>query len=546
MTDMEKASRGVSRRQFLKTSLGLIAATGLANGLVACSPAQPAPASPESKPAAGATSAPSAAPATKGSAARELIVAINADPNTLDTRTIVKTQAMAMSNHVSQALVMRDASGQLKPWLAESWTKTSPTETVFKLRSGIKFTNGEPCDATAVKFTYDNFLVNGMFPSISKQKQDWLRALDRVEIVDQNTVKLVAKYPSNALMSYIPFYSILPPKAAAEMGDKFAISPIGTGPYKMGEYVPNSRLTLVANPDSWSGAPKTAQLTFRFIPEDATRMAALQAGEVAMVNNVTPDFATQFAKDSALQVKEISAARSMYIYFLCNKPPFNKQDARKAVSTAINRQALVRDVMGGHAKLGGSPWSPAVRYHDASLQPDPYDLAKAKQLLASSGYDGSPIKFGYPTGMWLNDKIVAEFLLSAFKDLGINVNAETLDYPAFYSNAQKLQYNFQLHSYGVLPLYPDFWAGTILIKSDSSLIVHDDQKIFDLIAQADKAPDEQSVQKAFTDLQKEILEYAPVTSLYYFPYIVAQSAKLQGYEPRADEHFFFWDASLSS
>ncbi len=194
MTDMEKASRGVSRRQFLKTSLGLIAATGLANGLVACSPAQPAPASPESKPAAGATSAPSAAPATKGSAARELIVAINADPNTLDTRTIVKTQAMAMSNHVSQALLMRDASGQLKPWLAESWTKTSPTETVFKLRSGIKFTNGEPCDATAVKFTYDNFLVNGMFPSISKQKQDWLRALDRVEIVDQNTVKLVAKY----------------------------------------------------------------------------------------------------------------------------------------------------------------------------------------------------------------------------------------------------------------------------------------------------------------------------------------------------------------
>jgi peptide/nickel transport system substrate-binding protein len=545
MTDIGKADRGVSRRQFLRTSLGLIAAAGLADGLAACSPAQPAPASPNTNPAPGATSAPAAAPATKG-AARELIVGINADPNTLDTRTIVKTQAMAMSNHICQALLMRDASGQLQPWLAESWTKTSPTETVFKLRSGVKFTNGEPLDAAAVKFTYDNFLVSGMFPSISKQKQDWLRALDRVEVVDQNTVKLVAKYASNALMSYIPFYSILPPKAAAEMGDKFAISPIGTGPYKMGEYVPNSHLTLVANPESWSGAPKTAQLTFRFIAEDATRMAALQAGEVAMVNNVTPDFANQFAKNSAIQVKEISAARSMYLYFLCNKPPFNKPEARKAVSYAIDRQALVRDVMGGHAKLGGSPWSPSVRYQDASLQPDPYDLAKAKQLLASSGYDGTAVKFGYTTSMWLNDKTVAEFLLSGFKDLGINMNAETLDYPAFYSNVQKWQYNFSLQSYGILPLYPDFFAGTILIKSDSSLIMHDDQKIFDLIAQADKAPDEQGIQKAYYDLQKEILDYAPVTNLYYFPYIVAQSPKLQGYEPRPDEHFFFWDASLSS
>ena len=514
---------GISRRQFLKTSLGVVSAAGVTSASIA-----------------------GAAQARRGSVARELIVAINSDPNTLDTRTIVKTQAMAMNNHICQALLMRDPKGQLHPWLAESWRKTSPTEIVFKLRSGIKFTNGEPLDADAVKFTYDNFLVSGMFPSVSRQKQDWLRALDRVEVVDRGTVRFVTKYSSNAFMVYVPFYSILPPKATKEMGDKFALAPVGTGPYKMGQYAPNSHLTLVANPGSWSGPPKTERLTFRFIPEDATRMAALQSGEVSMVNNVPPDFATQLSKDPAIQVKEISAARSMYIYFLCNKPPFDKQDARKAVSYAINRQALARDVMGGHGKLGGSPWSPAVRYHDASLQPDPYDLAKAKQLLAASGYDGSPVKFGFPTGMWLNDKIVAEFLLSAFKDLGLSVNAETLDFPAFYSNAQKRMYNFQLHSYGILPLHPDWWVGTILIKGENSLIMHDDQKIFDLIAEADKAPDERSIQKAYSDLQKEILDYAPVTNLYYFPYIIAQSPRLQGYDPRADEHFFFWGAAVTS
>jgi len=514
---------GISRRQFLKTSLGVVSAAGVTSASMA-----------------------GAAQARKGSAARELIVAINSDPTTLDTRTIVKTQAMAMHNHVCQALLMRDPKGQLHPWLAESWRKTAPTEIVFKLRSGIKFTNGEPLDADAVKFTYDNFLVKGMFPSVSRQKQDWIRALDRVEVVDKSTVRFVLKYPSNAFMIYVPFYSILPPGVTKEMGDKFALAPVGTGPYKMGEYVPNSHLTLVANPDAWSGAPKTPRLTFRFIPEDATRMAALQSGEVCMVNNVTPDFATQLSKMSTLQVKEISAARSMYIYILCNKPPFNKREARLAVSHAINRQALVRDAMGGHAKIGGSPWSPAVRYYDPSLQPDSYDLPKAKQLLAAAGYDGSVIKFGFPTGMWLNDKIVAEFLLSSYKDLGLNVNAETLDFAAYYSNEQKHLYSLQMQSYGILPLHPDFWVGAILINTDNSLVMHDDQKIFNLIAEADKAPDERSIQKDYFELQREILDYAPVLNLYYFPYIVAQSTKLRGYEPRPDEHFFFWDATLAS
>ena len=103
-----------------------------------------------------------------------------------------------------------------------------------------------------------------------------------------------------------------------------------------------------------------------------------------------------------------------------------------------------------------------------------------------------------------------------------------------------------MQSYGILPLYPDFWVGAILIKTDNSLILDDDQKIFNLIADADKAPDERSIQKDYFDLQREILDDAPVTNLYYFPYIVAQSSKLHGYEPRADEHFFFWDATLTS
>jgi len=523
MAKNNAVGQGISRRQFVKTSIGVFSAVG-----------------------AGALSTAGVAQSAPSSAARELVVGINADPDTLDTRTIVKTQAMAMHNHVCQALLMRDAKGELHPWLAESWQQTSPTEIVFKLRSGVKFTNGESFDADAVKWTYDNFLVPGMYPSVSRQKQDWLRSLDRVQVVDKSTVRFVLKYPSNAFMMYVPFYSILPPAATKAMGNQFAFAPIGTGPYKMGEYVRSSHLSLVANPDCWSGRPKTERLTFRFIPEDATRMAALQAGEVSMANNIPPDFATQLSRMSTLQVKEIPAARSMYVYILCNQPPFNKQEARKALSLAINRRALVSDAMGGHATLGGSPWSPAVRYHDPSLQPDPYDLPKAKQLLAAAGYDGKAVKFGFPTGMWLNDKIVAEFLLSAYKDLGLNVNAETLDFAAYYSNEQKHMYNLQLQSYGILTLHPDFFVGAILTKTDNSLILHDDQKIFDLIAAADRAPDERTIQKNYFDLQREIVDYAPLLTLYYFPYIVAQSTKLRGYDPRPDEHFFFWDATLTS
>ena len=173
--------------------------------------------------------------------------------------------------------------------LAESWRLVSPTTYQFKLRRGVKFHNGEPFNADAVKFSIERQLNHP-----KSRAKAALAPVERVEVVDEHTVNVVSKGPFPVLLARTTYAGsgsvvMLPPKYVQEKGDDFALHPIGTGAFKFVEWVKGDRVTLEANPDYWRGKPKVQRVTFRFVPETATRIASLLNGETDIIENVPPD-----------------------------------------------------------------------------------------------------------------------------------------------------------------------------------------------------------------------------------------------------------------
>ena len=180
---------------------------------------------------------------------------------------------------------------QLEGNLAESWRLVNDTTWQFKLRRGVKFHNGEPFDAGAVKFSIERMLN----PKQGAPGRTSIATIDHVDVIDATTVNVVTKTPFPLLpvrMSpgHCGTVGIVPPQYLGQVGDAgFAVKPVGTGPYKLVEWVKDERLVLEANHDYHRGAPAIERLVFRPVPELTTRVAALLSGQADLVSDIPPD-----------------------------------------------------------------------------------------------------------------------------------------------------------------------------------------------------------------------------------------------------------------
>ena len=213
-------------------------------------------------------------------------------------------EAATIVDNIFDTLVLRDKEMKLVPGLAVSWKALDDVTWQFKLREGVKFHNGEPFNAQAVKFTIDRVLdPKAKAPTIS-----YIRTIDHVTVVDDYTVNVVTKKPDPLVptrMSRYPTY-IVPPAYIAKVGkDAFAQKPVGTGPYKFGEWVRDDHITLLANQEYWRGAPVVKKVTWRPIPESASRVAALMAGEVDIIDTLPVDQIKILEKNPQTKVEQV-------------------------------------------------------------------------------------------------------------------------------------------------------------------------------------------------------------------------------------------------
>jgi peptide/nickel transport system substrate-binding protein len=349
----------------------------------------------------------------------EIKIASGADPINMDPRKTWVGPGYSINAHILEPLVFReevDGSVQLYGVLAENWEQRDDVTWVFNLREGVQFHNGEPFTAEAVKFTIESI----MDPEFITPLKTWLSDVEKVETEGDYTVVITTKYPTRGLLSSLAQVSIVEPKAVGEMGADYNLLPVGTGPYKIVSYTPNNQVVVERFADYWGEPGKPDKITFRIMPENATRLAALESGEVLLAEGMPPDKLGTIRNNPGLDVAYTPTLRVDFIVIQHDRPWMNNLKFRQAMSYAIDRESIVNNILGGATVVANSPSPPGTIGYNAELPPLEYNPEKAKQLMAEAGYNGEPIIFGAPIGRYAMDKQVGEAIAGMLIEAGIN------------------------------------------------------------------------------------------------------------------------------
>ena len=336
-----------------------------------------------------------------------------------------------------------DSSGrvQLVPVLAESW-RVLPDHLTWeiKLRTNIKFHNGEDCDAEAFVFSLNWLLANKSTGNNVKLRLAPI--FDSATVVNKYTVRVKTTVPYVLLPNAFTEFQPVPPRYFQQVGDaRFAQAPVGSGPFRFVDWQRGQQLTLERNSGYWRKPAQFNRLVFRPFAEDATRVAALQAGELDIAFNVPPD-ATRQLTSGGFRIQWTPIGQGMNLTLKLTIPsPLTDVRVRQAMNYAVNKHLLIQAVMGGYGReLRAQLSSPSALGYDPNLAPFPYDPQRAKQLLAEAGFaNGFRMDFDTSQGRYAKQLEVSEFLVGQYKNVGIALNMQTYEWGAFVNKEYSAQ-----------------------------------------------------------------------------------------------------------
>ena len=319
------------------------------------------------------------------------------------------------------------------PWVGTEWS-SNPEGTVWtaKMREGAKFHDGSPLTSADVKFTYERLLANPDFQHTTAFKD----LLTGVDTPDEYTAVFNCAKPA-PLFNLLMTQHILSKKSAEEHGENFWEKAIGSGPYRHLEYVKGEYWLGERYDEYWQPElAKVQRLRYRPISEEATRVAALRSGEVDIIANVSGELAEELAKDENIAIYRRPSLDHLYLLTQQNRPPFDNPDARLAVNYAIDREALVKNIVKAGQLVGGHIPQGTLGY-DESLTFMPYDPDEARRLLAKAGVaPGTKIEVKAHPFWFAKGKEVMEYVAGALQEIGFEVDLQFLE-PGAYTEARK-------------------------------------------------------------------------------------------------------------
>ena len=292
--------------------------------------------------------------------------------------------SLNVNRQMMDGLTARDNAGKIVPNLAEKWEVLNDTTVRFHLRGGVKFHDGSAFSAEDVKYTLDHALdpknAYGMLGRIS--------AITEVKIVDPKTVDIVTAKPFPTLPVALADILIEPKLYAEKAGaEGQRRKPVGTGPFEFTRYVPGDRIELKANPNYWAGKPSIDSVTLRSIPEAATRISSLLAGETQIVEEVPVDLVQQVEGSSALKVNSVNTSVGLVLTYDVTKPPFDNPKVREALDYAVDKDLILKEILKGKGEvLQGQLLTSNTFGYSSAVKARSFDPARAKKLLAEAGF----------------------------------------------------------------------------------------------------------------------------------------------------------------
>ena len=500
---------GISRRTLLKG----MGAAGLMMLAAACgAPATPAAPAATSAPAGAATTAPAAA-ATSAPAAIKKGGTFNwgepADPISFDPHNRNNASGTVLKRMVYQSFTRHNPRTlAVEPALATKWEYTSPTELVFTLRDGVVFHNGQPFTSDDAKWNVERMID----PKTASPFANWYAAIAKVEAPTKSTVKLTLSKPDPVLPG--KFGAMVVSGFAPGGSDPAALAtkPIGTGPYKLTEYVQNDHVTLARNGDYWdTGIPYIDTMLVKIVPQEDTRIAALRAGQMDF-SILSVDGAKRLAGTPNL--KFIKGVHGVFTVIKFNQrfKAFTDPRVRKAMDLATDKKQIIDNALGGAGTITG----PIVYgWEDYGIAPDqlPYktDIAAAKQLMADAGYaNGFEV-----TGVTLPETDGSHFypgLATAaeqWKQLNIKVKLQPLELGAWLDKNNKLDYDMLIGNRGFRGDPIDVLTPHYTKAGNDNAIGYTNPQVEQWLAAAQVEPDRVKRRDLYLQAQKQVLADVP-------------------------------------
>jgi peptide/nickel transport system substrate-binding protein len=520
-------TRRVSRRTALKSAAAGGLATGIAGGL--------------------ALPGPGFMPRWRSAHAQDantLNIGLPEEPNTMDPQYADGVLEYTVLVNIMDGLFTTGPNVEVVPVLAESWEQLDDLTWEFRLRQGVTFHNGEPFTAESVKASYER----SVDPEVNVRRP-WAGDVNitEIEIVDDHTVRFHTSAPTPHMLARLANdHFMYPPKYLAESDPTtIARHPIGTGPYVFQEWSQGEQITMTANPDYW-GDPKPSieTVTWRFIPEDSTRLASLQTGQIDLMRSLLPTSIEEVESQENLAVVDVEGTRRVYIGLNTKLEPTNDVRVRQALNYGTDVESITEVILGG-ATSRMQNWA-EVAFRNPDVQGYTYDPERARQLLAEAGYpDGINLIWDLATTGTVGIAEFPQAVVISLREIRVEVELNVLEPNILSQRTEDREVN-QLYSrtnaaYFDPGLTFDVWR----LDNIGNGAQWEHPEFEELRQQAYTGGTPEERLEISYRMQEIIMEEAPAIFLWYQPDIYGINTRVQNFNPTGDERIRVAEMTLA-
>ena len=460
-----------------------------------------------------------AGPALAQAAGGSLIVQAPAEPPGLDlTASPASAIAAVVHYNIQECLVKIDRTGKLVPGLAERWYTTDNLNYTFFLKPGVRFHNGREFRASDVKFV----LERALNPETKHPHRKHYEDIAAIHVRDDYTVTVSLKQlNASFLLNLARQGSVMYPREGA---DTLKSHPVGTGPFVFSEWVRGDRIVLTRNKEYHvKGLPHLDRVTFRFIPDPNSALAALKAGDVdVLAFGLGPESVPELAKDPRFAVIQGDTTNDVILALNNSRKPLDDMRVRRAITHAVNKEEVIKGAMFGLGRPLGSNIDPLNPYYVDVAKAVPYDPEKAKKLLAEAGYpNGFETVLRVPPQYYYTVRS-GEVIASQLARVGIKVKLEQIEWGQWLARVYR-NADYDMTIIG----HAESWdAGNY--ANPGYYFRYSSPKFQEVYRESEITLDDGKRRQLYAQLQKIMVDEAPVVWLFVYPRLVATKKGVQG------------------
>ncbi len=456
----------------------------------------------------------------------DLVIATLSDAVSLDPHGSNDVPSAKVAYNVYESLLYFDENSELQPLLATDWEAVDDLTWEFTLREGVQFHDGTDFTADAVKASFERLLD----PDIGSPRLFLFEMLEDVVVVDDYTVQFVTEFPFAPLPAHLAHNggAIISPaaieadyeemEAGNEPGSYLSDNPVGTGFFELESWAPGDQLKLVRNENYWGENALLDSVTFKVVPESLTRISELETEVAHIADPVEPSDMSRVDNMDHASMDITSVTVMAYVGYNCEKEPFDDVRVRQAISMAINKEEIIEGAYEGTAIPAEGPIAPGVFGHDEAISGLPYDVDKARDLLADAGYED-----GFSTTIWTNDNPVrimaAEYIQSELADLNIEVEIEVLEWGAYLENPAAGEHDMFILGWSTPTLDADYAVYALFhsnnIGDPGNRSYYSSEEADELLDRGRQEPDPDARLEIYSELQEILIDEAPMLYLVY-------------------------------